>query len=590
MNVFSYFTEQVQLVVKAMQAAGELAEGLDLSRIVAEPPRDASHGDVATNAAMVLAKPAGARPRDLAAAIAARLDGVRYVEGTEIAGPGFVNIRLSQDFWRDRLRELLKGGPSALLADLGRGRRANVEYVSANPTGPLHVGHARGAVVGDALASLLAAVGYDVTREYYVNDAGAQVDTLAWSAYLRYLQAIGDTVDEGDFEGFYPGDYLVPVGQALARDHGTALRDAVGGSARGTSPLPEPLVAVRAFTIEAMMDMVRDDLARLGVRQDVFSSERAMVESGAIERCLETLEAGGHVYTGVLEPPKGMKPDDWEPVPQTLFRSTAFGDDLDRPLKKSDGSWTYFAPDIAYHNEKVARGFDLLIDVFGADHAGYVKRLKASVAALSGGRVEFDILLTQLVNLYENGEPFRMSKRAGRFITVRDVVDAVGKDVMRFIMLTRKSDVMLDFDLVKVTEQSKDNPVFYVQYAHARICSVLRNAAETGVDVSGLACADMGSLTDESELGLIRSMARWPRVVESAAEAHEPHRIATYLHELASDFHGHWNRGKEDPSLRFIVDDNAQATRARLALIDGVRQVIAAGLAIFGVEPAEEMR
>ncbi|MDA1072839.1 MAG: arginine--tRNA ligase, partial [Proteobacteria bacterium] len=454
----------------------------------------------------------------------------------------------------------------------------------------LHVGHARGAVVGDALASLLAAVGYDVTREYYVNDAGAQVDTLAWSAYLRYLQAIGDTVDEGDFEGFYPGDYLVPVGQALARDHGTALRDAVGGAARGTSPLPEPLVAVRTFTIEAMMDMVRDDLARLGVRQDVFSSERGMVESGAIERCLETLEAGGHVYTGVLEPPKGMKLDDWEPVPQTLFRSTAFGDDLDRPLKKSDGSWTYFAPDIAYHNEKVARGFDLLIDVFGADHAGYVKRLKASVAALSGGRVEFDILLTQLVNLYENGEPFRMSKRAGRFITVRDVVDAVGKDVMRFIMLTRKSDVMLDFDLVKVTEQSKDNPVFYVQYAHARICSVLRNAAESGVDVSGLACADMGSLTDESELGLIRSMARWPRVVESAAEAHEPHRIATYLHELASDFHGHWNRGKEDPSLRFIVDDNAQATRARLALIDGVRQVIAAGLAIFGVEPAEEMR
>jgi len=590
MNVFSYFTEQVQLVVKAMQAAGELPDGLDLSRIVAEPPRDASHGDVATNAAMVLAKPAGAKPRDLATILAARLNDVRYVEGTEIAGPGFVNIRLSPDFWRDRLRELLKSGPSALLADLGQGRRANVEYVSANPTGPLHVGHARGAVVGDALASLLAAVGYDVTREYYVNDAGGQVDTLAWSAYLRYLQAIGQTVDEADFEGFYPGDYLVPVGEALAREHGTALRDAVGDVARGTTPLPEPLVAVRDFTIEAMMDMVRDDLARLGVRQDVFSSERGMVESGAIERCLKALESGGHIYTGVLEPPKGMKPDDWEPMPQTLFRSTAFGDDLDRPLKKSDGSWTYFAPDIAYHNEKVGRGFDLLIDVFGADHAGYVKRLKASVAALSGGKVAFDILLTQLVNLYENGEPFRMSKRAGRFITVRDVVDAVGKDVMRFIMLTRKSDVMLDFDLVKVTEQSKDNPVFYVQYAHARIRSVLRNAAESGVDISGLACADLASLTDESELGLIKTMARWPRVVESAAEAHEPHRIATYLHELASDFHGHWNRGKDDPSLRFIVDDNAQATRARLALIDGVRQVIAAGLAIFGVEPAEEMR
>ena len=590
MNVFSYFTEQVQLAVKAMQDAGELPAGLDLSRIVAEPPRDASHGDVATNAAMVIAKPAGAKPRDLAEAVAARLAGNRYVEGTEVAGPGFVNIRLSDDFWRDRLRELLKSGPAALIDDIGKGRRANVEYVSANPTGPLHVGHARGAVVGDALASLLAAVGYDVTREYYINDAGAQVDTLAWSAYLRYLQAIGETVDEADFEGFYPGDYLIPVGEALAARHGKALKDAVGAVARGTTPLPEPLVAVRGFVIDAMMDMVRDDLGRLGVHQDVFSSERAMVESGAIERCLKALEAGGHVYTGVLEPPKGKKPEEWEPVPQTLFRSTAFGDDLDRPLKKSDGSWTYFAPDIAYHNEKVSRGFDVLINVFGADHAGYVKRLKASVAALSGGKVEFDILLTQLVNLYENGEPFRMSKRAGRFITVRDVVDAVGKDVMRFIMLTRKSDVTLDFDLVKVKEQSKDNPVFYVQYAHARICSVMRNAAENGIDVSGLACADLASLTDAGEIALIKAMARWPRVVESAAEAHEPHRIATYLHELASDFHGHWNRGKDDSSLRFIVDDDAAATRARLALIDGVRQVIAAGLAIFGVDPVEEMR
>ena len=590
MNVFNYFTEQVKLVVKAMQEAGELPGDLDLSRIVAEPPRDAAHGDVATNAAMVLAKPAGAKPRELAVAVAARLEQVRYFEGTAIAGPGFVNIRVSEDFWRDRLRELLKGGPLSLLSDIGKGRRANVEYVSANPTGPLHVGHARGAVVGDALASLLDAVGYDVTREYYINDAGAQVDTLAWSAYLRYLQAIGDTVDEADFEGFYPGDYLVPVGEALAREHGTALRDSVGAVARGTSPLPGPLVGVRSFTIDAMMDMVRDDLARLGVRQDVFSSERAMVESGGIERCLAALEEGGHVYTGVLEPPKGKAPDDWEPVSQTLFRSSAFGDDLDRPLRKSDGTWTYFAPDIAYHNDKVRRGFDLLIDVFGADHAGYVKRLKASVAALSGGKVGFDILLTQLVNLYENGEPFRMSKRAGRFITVRDVVDAVGKDVMRFIMLTRKSDVMLDFDLVKVTEQSKDNPVFYVQYAHARICSVIRNAGEAGVDVTGLACADMASLTDEGELALIKTMARWPRVVESAAEAHEPHRIATYLHELASDFHGHWNRGKDDASLRFIVDGDAAATRARLALIDGVRQVIAAGLAIFGVAPVEEMR
>jgi len=589
MNVFSYFTDRVQDLVKAMEAAGELPAGTDASRIVAEPPRDPSHGDVATNAALVLAKQAGLKPRELGEAIARRLAAGAEVEATEVAGPGFVNIRLSDDFWRDRLRELLKSGPAALVADLGRGRKANVEYVSANPTGPMHVGHARGAVVGDALASLFEAVGWKVTREYYVNDAGGQVDTLAWSAYLRYLQAIGEAVPDEAFEGFYPGDYLIPVGEALARQHGTALRDAVGDAARG-GPLPEALEQVRQSTIAAMMELIKGDLAQLGVHQEVFTSERGLVESGGIEHCLEALEEGGHVYTGVLEPPKGKKPDDWEPVPQTLFRSTAFGDDLDRPLRKSDGSWTYFAPDIAYHYDKVRRGFDMLVNVFGADHAGYVKRLKASVAALSGGKVELDILLTQLVNLYENGEPFRMSKRAGRFITVRDVLDAVGKDVMRFIMLTRKSDVMLDFDLVKVTEQSKDNPVFYVQYAHARIRSVMRNAAEGGVDTSGLACADLAGLSDPGEISLIRTMARWPRVVEGAAEAHEPHRIATYLHELASEFHGHWNRGKDDPGLRFIVDDDPATTRARLALIDGVRQVMAAGLTIFGVEPAEEMR
>jgi len=590
MNVFSDFTSRVQASVKDLQVSGALPEGGDPGRIVAEPPRDASHGDVATNAALVLAKAIGMKPRDVAAAIASALEMDSDVASVEVAGPGFVNLRLSEDFWRARLAEILSRGASALLPDIGRGRTANVEYVSANPTGPLHVGHARGAVYGDALASVLEAVGYKVTREYYINDAGVQVDTLAWSAYLRYLQAIGETVEDEAFEGFYPGEYLIPVGEALAREHGKALREAVGTAERGASPLPEPLVAVRDSTIEAMMEIVRADLALAGIHQEIFSSERAMVQSGGIEACLRKLEDKGLIYTGVLEPPKGKKPDDWEPVPQTLFRSTDFGDDLDRPLKKSDGSWTYFAPDIAYHNDKVERGYDVMINVFGADHAGYVKRLKASVAALSDGKADFDILLTQLVNLFEDGEPFRMSKRAGRFITIRDVVEAVGKDVLRFIMLTRRSDAPLDFDLVKVLEQSKDNPVFYVHYAHARICSVMRNTRDAGVETSNLAGADLAQLSDEAEIGLIRTMARWPRVVEGAAEAHEPHRIATYLNELAAEFHALWNKGRDDPSLRFLVEDNEPLTRARLALIDGVRQVIAAGLGLFGVEPMEEMR
>jgi len=590
MNVYSEFTARVRVIVKELQADGSLPEGGSVERILAEPPRDASHGDVATNAALVLAKALGAKPRDIADKVAARLIDDPDVESVEVAGPGFVNFRLADAFWRDRLHEVLQTGAMALIGKLGSGRTANVEYVSANPTGPLHVGHARGAVYGDVLASVLAAVGFDVTREYYVNDAGAQVDTLAWSVYLRYLQAIGEAVDDEAFEGFYPGDYLVAVGQALANEHGTALKDAVGPVERGSSPLPEPLVAVRQATIEAMMDLIREDLAMVGIYQEVFSSERAMVASGGIEACLQKLEDKGLIYTGVLEPPKGKNPDDWEPAPQTLFKSSNFGDDLDRPLKKSDGSWTYFAPDIAYHNTKVERGFDVMIDIFGADHAGYVKRLKASVAALSDGQADFDIVLTQLVNLFENGEPFRMSKRAGRFITLRDVVDAVGKDVVRFIMLTRKSDAPLDFDMVKVQEQSKDNQVFYVHYAHARICSVMRNTAESGVSMEDLAKVDLSGLGDPAELDLIKAMARWPRVVESAALSHEPHRIATYLYELAGEFHALWNKGRDDPSLRFLVEDNEDLTRARLALIDGVRQVIAAGLHLFGVEPKEEMR
>jgi len=588
MNVYSYLQERVQELVKDLQASGVLAGDLDLSRIQAEPARDPAHGDVATNAALVLAKQAGQKPRDLAVRIAEALAGGE-VAAADVAGPGFVNIRLADVFWRDRLAELLKSGPRALIADIGHGRKANVEYVSANPTGPLHVGHARGAIYGDVLASLFEAVGYDVTREYYINDAGAQVDTLAWSAYLRYLEALGETVPEADFEGFYPGEYLIPVGQELAKLYGTALRDAVGEVKRGGA-LPEALVPVRQFTIDAMMALIREDLATVGIYQEIFSSERAMVDSGGIERCLKDLQDRGLVYVGVLEPPKGMKPDDWEPIPQTLFKSTEFGDDLDRALKKSDGSWTYFAPDIAYHHDKVRRGYDVMIDIFGVDHAGYVKRLKASVAALSGGKVDFDILLTQLVNLYEAGEPFRMSKRAGRFVTVRDVVEAVGKDVLRFIMLTRRTDAPLDFDLVKVKEQSKDNPVFYVQYAHARVCSVMRHARDEGIETGGLASADLSPLVHAEELALIKQLTLWPRVVESAAEAHEPHRIATYLHELASGFHSLWNLGRDDPSLRFLVAEDLALTRARLALIEGVRQVIAAGLGIFGVEPAEEMR
>ncbi|MBC6439840.1 MAG: arginine--tRNA ligase [Rhodospirillales bacterium] len=590
MNVYGEFTGRVQKIIEDMQASGALAAGGMIDRILAEPPRDTSHGDVSTNAALVLAKSAGVKPRDLAQQIADRLGEDSDVAGVDVAGPGFVNIRLADDFWRDRLTTLLRAGALAQLPNLGAGRTANVEYVSANPTGPLHVGHARGAVYGDALASLLAAVGYDVTREYYVNDAGAQVDKLAWSSYLRYLQALGDDVPAEAFGGLYPGEYLMAVGEALARDHGTALKEAVGAVERGASPLPEPLIAVRRFTIEAMMDMIREDLALVGINQEVFSSERAMVESGGIEACLAKLESKGLIYTGVLEPPKGKKPEDWEPVPQTLFKSSDFGDDLDRPLKKSDGTWTYFAPDIAYHNGKVERGFDVMINIFGVDHAGYVRRLKASVAALSDGKADFDVLLTQLVNLFENGEPFRMSKRAGRFITLRDVVEAVGKDVVRFIMLTRKPDAPLDFDLVKVREQSKDNPVFYVHYAHARICSVMRNVAEAGIDTSALSETDLSGLSDEAELGLIKVLARWPRVVEGAAEAHQPHRIATYLHEVAGEFHALWNKGRDDPSLRFLVEDNEGLTRARLALIDGVRQVIAEGLHLFGVEPREEMR
>ncbi|MBT5414143.1 MAG: arginine--tRNA ligase [Rhodospirillaceae bacterium] len=592
MNVFNEFKKIVNVEIEDMVASGDLPSGLDLSRIAVEPPRDPSHGDLSTNAAMVLAKPAGRKPRDIADLLAARLATRDEVMGAEVAGPGFVNLRLASSVWYARLAEALRAGPAYGDSALGVGKRVNVEYVSANPTGPLHVGHARGAVVGDALAALLEKAGYAVDREYYINDAGAQVDQLAASAFLRYLEALGEPATDETFARFCPGqewayrgDYLVPVGQALAAAEGERLRDLA----------PEDwLPPVRAFAIAAMMDLIREDLDSLGIRHALFSSERALVEAGRVDEALADLEVRGFVYTGVLEPPKGKAPEDWEPRPQTLFRSTEFGDDVDRPLKKSDGSWTYFASDIAYHFDKYKRGFADMIDVWGADHGGYVKRMKAAVQAITGGEGALDVKLCQMVNLLEDGQPAKMSKRAGTFVTLREVVDRVGKDVVRFMMVTRKNDAQLDFDLIKVTEQSLENPVFYVQYGHARAHSALRNAAETFPDLDSgreaLAEADLGGLTDPDELGLIKLIAGWPRQVELAAEAHEPHRLAFYLGDLVSAFHSLWSRGNKETDLRFILPEDPSLTAARLALVRGVALVIASGLAVFGVEPVEEMR
>lgn len=585
MDLFRQFRDEVLRQVDDLVAAGALPAGLDTARVAVEPPRDIAHGDLSTNAAMVLAKPAGRKPRELAALLAERLAGVPGVSAAEVAGPGFINLRLDASLWQDCLRAILEQGTAYGASGIGGGRSVNVEYVSANPTGPLHIGHARGTVFGDVLASLLERVGYAVCREYYVNDAGAQVDILARSAFLRYREALGEDVGAIP-EGLYPGEYLRPVGRALAERDGTRWLG---------RPEAEWLSSVRAVTIDAMMDLIRADLAALGVRHDVFSSERRLVESGKVESVLEMLDSRGLIYVGVLEPPKGKQPDDWEPRPQTLFRATEFGDDVDRPLKKSDGGWTYFAGDIAYHRDKFDRGFASQIDVWGADHGGYVKRMQAATKAVTRGEATLDVKICQIVRLLDKGEPVKMSKRAGTFVTLRDLVEEVGKDVVRFIMLTRKNDAPLDFDLTAVTEQSRDNPVFYVQYAHARCHSVTRmaQAALPGLDVStaALVKADFERLTDESELGLIRLLASWPRTVESAAEAHEPHRIAFYLHDLAAAFHGLWTKGsKEDTTLRVIIPDDAELTAARLALARGVQTVIAAGLGIFGVEPVEEMR
>lgn len=579
MNLFTDIRELVLASINAMQADGALPGELNLAPVTVEPPRDPAHGDMATNAAMVLAKPAKQKPRDIAQALAAKLAEDDRIQSAEVAGPGFLNLRLSPALWQKVPAEILKTGTDYGRSDMGAGKKVNVEYVSANPTGPMHVGHARGAIVGDAMASLLDFAGFDVTREYYINDGGAQVDVLARSVYLRYLEAHGQEVEFP--EGTYPGDYLVAVGQALKDKVGDAYID---------QPEDVWLADVRVYSTDAMMDLIREDLKALGVEMDHFFSEKSLYGTGKIEAAIDSLRDKDLIYRGVLEPPKGKKPEDWEPREQTLFKSTEHGDDVDRPIQKSDGGWTYFAPDIAYHYDKVERGYDLLIDIFGADHGGYVKRMKAAVSALSGGTVPLDIKLIQLVKLFKNGEPFKMSKRAGTFITLRDLVDMVGADVARFHMLTRKSDASLDFDFDKVVEQSSENPVFYVQYAHSRICSVLRNAAAQGIstDDATLAGADMSNL-HEAEIALIAKLADWPRQVEIAARVHEPHRIATYLQELASDLHGHYNRGNKETELRFLQDD-ANVTLTKIALARAVAVVISAGLGILGVTPATEMR
>ncbi len=582
MNIFSEFRSRIVDDISALAAEGIVPGDLDLARVAVDVPRDSAFGDLSTNAAMVLAKPAGMKPRDLAELLVDKLGQAAGVSSAEVAGPGFINIRLDDGVWRRCLADILRVGKSYGDSDIGGGEPVNVEFVSANPTGPLHIGHARGSVFGDVLASLLNKAGYAVTREYYINDAGAQVDVLAQSAFLRYREALGEPI--GDIpEGLYPGDYLKAVGKALADRDGDRWRDA---------PEAEWLPELRAFAIDAMLDLVRDDLAALGVGFDVFTSERGLVDSGGVEAVLDGLTERGLIYTGILEPPKGKKPEDWEPRPQTLFKATEYGDEVDRPLKKSDGSWTYFASDIAYHQDKYARGFKTQIDVWGADHGGYVKRMVAATKAVTEGNAALDVKICQIVKLLDKGAPVKMSKRAGTFVTLRDLIDKVGSGVVRFIMLTRSNDAPLDFDLTKVTEQSRDNPVFYVQYAHARCHSVARMAAEAFPNTADAAGddADLDLLSDEAELALVKLMAQWPRTVEGAAQAHEPHRIAYYLYDLAAAFHGLWTKGKEQTELRFIVENNIARTRARLALVGGVRTVIASGLELMGVTPLEELR
>ncbi len=586
MNIFQDFEQRVTAAVETLKERGILPAAVSTQGIAVEPPRDASHGDVATNAALVLAKAAGRKPIDLAQAFAEHFDGAPGIDKVEIAGPGFINFTLSRSFWPQVLKAILEEGENFGRTNIGKGEKINVEYVSANPTGPMHVGHCRGAVFGDALANLLAFVGYDVTREYYVNDGGAQVDVLARSVFLRYREALGEEIGQIP-AGLYPGDYLKPVGKRLARKHGHDLLN---------MPERQWLPIVREAAVKAMLKSIKNDLKALNIRHDKFFSERSLTSGGRdkVADTIAELNARGLIYQGRLQPPKGKTPDDWEDREQLLFKATAFGDDVDRPLVKSDGSYTYFAADMAYHRDKIRRGFKNMIDVWGADHSGYVKRMQSAVKAISDGEAELDVKICQLVKLMRAGEPVKMSKRAGSFVTLRDVVDEAGVGPTRFMMLYRKNDAPLDFDFAKVLEQSRDNPVFYVQYAHARAHSVFRQMAEQmpGVDISprALAAAPLDLLTEEAELAVIKRMSHYPRIVEQAAKAHEPHRIAFYLYDLASDFHGLWTLGKERPHLRFIVDSDVKTTVSRIALVGSAARIIASGLEILGVQPATEMR
>ena len=584
MNVFEFVRGQIVAVVAGLIERGELRNVADLSRIVVEPPKDTSHGDMATNVALVLSKEVGISPRELADLLVPLIMKIVGVSHAAIAGPGFINLMLDDTLYHDVLKNILASGPEFGQSQVGQGEAVNVEYVSANPTGPLHVGHGRGAVFGDALASLLGSANYRVVREYYINDAGAQVDVLARSAFLRYCEALGQDIGEIP-DGLYPGDYLKPVGSALAASYGDRLTGL---------PESEWLDIVRSKAIEMMLDLIKEDLAVLGIRHDLFFSERSLSlgENDVIRATIDDMIRRDLVYQGRLLPPKGAPVEDWEDREQTLFRATDFGDDVDRPLLKSDGSYTYFAADIAYHRSKFDRGFSNMIDVWGADHSGYIKRMTAAVKAVTVGKAALDVKICQLVRLLRDGQPVKMSKRSGDFVTLREVVDEVGADAVRFMMLFRKNDASLDFDLSKVVEQSKENPVFYVQYAHARCCSIRRQAENFfhGDDLGDLHTSDFNQLGDVSEKTVIRRLSQYPRLIEAAALAHEPHRIAFYLYDLAADFHALWNRGKDDPGMRFIIEDNKVVSLARLGLVESVKFVIASGLGVLGVSAPQEMR
>ena len=585
LNYFEYIRNCVVEILQDLIASGTLLNDQNFKHVLVEPPRDIAHGDLATNAALVLAKTSGLRPHELADQIIKRLMKLEFVFTAEVAGPGFINIVLVENYWHERLADVLDAGESYGTATLGKKRLVNIEYVSANPTGPMHVGHGRGAVIGDVLANLFIKIGYDVTKEYYINDAGAQVDILARSLHIRYLEALGTEVGEIP-EGLYPGEYLIEIAKKLVKKDGNKWQN------KKESNWLNPL---RLFVVDSMMGLIREDLTALGVDHDVFSSERKLVEGGGVDEIMAILRDQNLIYEGVLSPPKGRMPDDWEVRPQTLFRAMLFGDDSDRPIKKPDGSWTYFATDMAYHLDKFRRGFRVMINIWGTDHGGYVKRMQAAVKAVTESGGELDVQLCQMVNLMDNGEPVKMSKRAGTFVTLREVIDKVGKDVVRFIMLTRKNDAQLDFDLTKVLEQSRDNPVFYVQYSHARCCSVLRQATELfkaeEVSTDAIRNSDFSQLTDPAELALIKLMAAWPQTLKGAAEAHEPHRIAYYLQDLSATFHSLWAKGTRDNiSLRFLSKGNLPLTLARLAMVKALATVIASGLRVMGIKPVQEMR